>query len=293
MKKKLRYVLVAILPFLFIIIFLILIVSSAAAAAAGGTGDDNTISSNLKNTEEYQLCISLQNEFSVPMYQIYVLYLLADENAFSDDDIRNAAIWINENSADDNAIANYYLTTDPYKTQITVKNLSSILSSLESAKTIIELDSENTAMVTNSIRDVNSDAYQKDNPFTQGGYRGQCTWYVWGRVYETTGKRMPTGNAQTWYYTTTFEKGHEPRTGAVAVFSGGDFGHVAYIEKVKNGEITYSEGNYENPYIGTTYMVTYANTHYAELLHEATISATRFPYVNLSSGFRLLGYIYP
>lgn len=296
MKKALRYGAVATLPFLLIMIFLILIITSSATAATGGVGDDNTMSNQLKDTEEYQLCISLQNEYQVEMHLLYSLYLLAPRNSFSDEDVRNVAIWIAENNASEEQVAEYYISTEPYKSIIKNKSKKEVQDTFESAKSIIGLDGENTAMSGNASNveaNLDGDAYQKDNPFTQAGYRGQCTWYCWGRVYETVGKRMPTGNAQNWYSTTQFKKGTEPKIGAVAVFSGGAFGHVAFIEKIENGKITYSEGNYNNPYANTNYAVIYASTHYKELTHTATIDSYLFPYVNVASGLRLVGYIYP
>ncbi|WP_238899747.1 hypothetical protein [Clostridium sp. YIM B02500] len=37
---------------------------------------------------------------------------------------------------------------------------------------------------------ISSSAYNSENIFTQSGYKGQCTWFVWGRAYEKLGIKL-------------------------------------------------------------------------------------------------------
>ena len=107
------------------------------------------------------------------------------------------------------------------------------------------------------------------NPFwtktTYGGYNTQilgsprawsgsvlanCTGYVHGRWMElgNTGNEynLSSGNANTYYdYPDGYERGQEPRLGAVLCLSGGSAGHVAIVEEIlDNGDIMVSESNY-------------------------------------------------
>lgn len=119
--------------------------------------------------------------------------------------------------------------------------------------------------------------YQIGNPYTKAGYRGQCTWYVWGRVREALGIELPSnmGNAGDWIeYAKNdprFIIGDEPRPGAIIVTKGDAFGHVAFVEsydpKTKTAIIT--EGNVGNPMTGTDQMVDYAREHYADLFYRS------------------------
>lgn len=95
----------------------------------------------------------------------------------------------------------------------------------------------------------NDPKWYNENPFAQSGYGlPNCTCYAWGRFYELLGTRpsLPLGNAGTWYQScTAYEKGSEPRQGAIAVWAGGKYGHVAIVEKIdENGDITTSNSGY-------------------------------------------------
>lgn len=72
---------------------------------------------------------------------------------------------------------------------------------------------------------------------------GYCTWYVAQKRY------VPwSGNAGTWLYhakSAGYATGRKPRVGAIMVSTTSWWGHVAYVEKVKNGTITISEMNYK------------------------------------------------
>lgn len=125
----------------------------------------------------------------------------------------------------------------------------------------------------------NSAAYrQPTNPFSSG----QCTWYVMGRVNETTGRTLSFSkssgrDAKNWYdMVTGLNKGSTPRSGAIAVWGGGPFGHVAYVESVNGDQVTFSQANIglKGEYDGRT-----------------TISSSRMNgYVG--SKYYLIGYIY-
>jgi len=93
-------------------------------------------------------------------------------------------------------------------------------------------------------------------PFSSGGnlIKGNCTWYAWGRAWEISGIK-PTdagfiGNAYEWWDANKksgkYEYGSEPRVGAIAVWksdlpNSGGCGHVAIVEKIKDGKIYISE----------------------------------------------------
>lgn len=72
---------------------------------------------------------------------------------------------------------------------------------------------------------------------------GQCTWYVAQKKY------IPwSGNAGTWLHKAKnmgYATGRTPEKGAIAVFGGSYFGHVALVESVRGGQITLSEMNYK------------------------------------------------
>ncbi len=79
---------------------------------------------------------------------------------------------------------------------------------------------------------------------------GQCTWHAYGRAYEVTGKKMTFSavsglDGGTWYdKCTNCQKVYEPVSNSVAVWQDGGYGHVAYVERVTNGKIYFTEANY-------------------------------------------------
>lgn len=99
----------------------------------------------------------------------------------------------------------------------------------------------------------NDPKWYRENPFTQSGFGlPNCTCYAWGRAYELLGSRpkLPMGNAGTWYKNcTAYEKGQEPRVGAVVVWSGNTYGHVGVVERIlANGDIMVSQSNYNRAF---------------------------------------------
>lgn len=108
------------------------------------------------------------------------------------------------------------------------------------------------------------------NPFADPNRKptliGECTWYVYGRIQEVglitqsqlqsyknwTGKNSGQwiflGHAKTWYWDAQaagLATGTKPREGAIAVWTSGDTGHVAFVESVNNdGTFNVSESNW-------------------------------------------------
>lgn len=86
--------------------------------------------------------------------------------------------------------------------------------------------------------------YSDNNPFFASGYgMPNCTAYAWGRAYEILGSppALPTSDARKWYErTTAYPKGQTPALGAIAVWWSDVSGHVAVVEKIENGVVTFS-----------------------------------------------------
>lgn len=101
----------------------------------------------------------------------------------------------------------------------------------------------------NQSPSLSSDAYTTLNPFAQSGYTGQCTWYVWGRVYELYKIKLPfLHDARTWSTEAATTAGYTvsdtPKSGCIAVWDGGKAGHVAFVENVSGDNVTITEANY-------------------------------------------------
>lgn len=96
----------------------------------------------------------------------------------------------------------------------------------------------------------NDERYSSNaNPFVASNYgMPNCTCYCYGRAWEVTGNK-PVGlslhNAVRWFEESTgFEKGQEPRLGAIACF-GGKYGHVASVEEIHaDGTVILSNSNF-------------------------------------------------
>lgn len=130
------------------------------------------------------------------------------------------------------------------------------------------------------------------NPFVASGYGmfqngGNCTAYVWGRTYEVLGKKpkLSIRNAENWWsHKDGYERGNEPKLGAVACYRRGEAGnskdgagHVVYVEKVhSNGDFTASESGWQS--------FIFKNKRYKK----------SEKYVNgMGSNYVLQGFIYP
>lgn len=83
-----------------------------------------------------------------------------------------------------------------------------------------------------------------------GSVLANCTGYVHGRWMEigntNTEYNLSTGNAREYYgYNDGYDRGQEPKQGAILCLSGGGSGHVAIVEEVlDNGDVYCSESNY-------------------------------------------------
>lgn len=100
------------------------------------------------------------------------------------------------------------------------------------------------------LADFDKEAYKKKNVSFIGGYEGQCTWYCLGRAYEKTGKLITVApNAKKWLGI-KLPKGAKVvkdkakvRANAIAVVTNTKYGHVMYVEAVKDGYVYYTEAN--------------------------------------------------
>lgn len=93
--------------------------------------------------------------------------------------------------------------------------------------------------------------YYGDNVFYNSGYgMPNCTAYAWGRAYEILGEKpvLSLSDAGNWYeYNKTnkiYDYGLTPMVGAIACFDNEYGGHVAVVEKIENGTITFSNSAY-------------------------------------------------
>lgn len=112
----------------------------------------------------------------------------------------------------------------------------------------------NTVHAAGIMPDTQSAAYTGDsNIFTKYGYKGQCTWFTYGRVLEKLSINLPSefyGNAVDWWYANAkdniYSYGSEPQANSIIVWGGGNlgFGHVAFVEKVEGDLVYFNEGNF-------------------------------------------------
>lgn len=153
-----------------------------------------------------------------------------------------------------------------------------------------------TSLLVNGEYDIESSHYGDSNPYTKSGLKGQCTWFVWGRVSEALTIKLPyrMGDAGQWIYyaqwhSDTLHYGKTPKAGSIQVLGGSQYGHVAFVESVdkENNTMVISEGNVNNPHANDSYMVDYAKLHYDELVvtHEVEIKETYYD-------LEVKGYIY-
>ncbi|MBQ6324304.1 MAG: CHAP domain-containing protein [Bacilli bacterium] len=146
--------------------------------------------------------------------------------------------------------------------------------------------------------DLKSDNYNSKNTLATSGFKGQCTWYSFGRALEISGMKMPTGNAQTWLTSAIamgYKTGTQPSTNSVVVLMGHKYGHVAYVEAYDGKTITISEGNVGNKCSSddTCSQVEYANEHAEELVRTKTYSSfDAYRKASKNSGLTVVGFIY-
>lgn len=98
------------------------------------------------------------------------------------------------------------------------------------------------------LANFNSSAYNSASPLKN--YKGQCTWYCWGRAYEKTGIKLNTiNNAKTWLSrlntagTRAVWNANAPRKNSIGVKTSGTYGHVLFIEDIVGDVVYYTEAN--------------------------------------------------
>lgn len=146
--------------------------------------------------------------------------------------------------------------------------------------------------------DLNTEHFNSKNTLTTSGFKGQCTWFSFGRALQVSGKKMPTGNAQTWINSAIamgYETGSQPSYNSVVVLSSDRFGHVAFVEAYDGETITISEGNIGNACRDddSCSQVEYANEHAKELVRTKTYSSfDEYRRINKNNGYTIIGFIY-
>jgi|GEM_PF-6274364 len=117
---------------------------------------------------------------------------------------------------------------------------------------------EQTFTIRTTVPDKDNAYYYANNIFAQSGYgMPNCTAYAWGRAWELSGTKLPsgyfTGNAHKWWADNqnsgAFAYGSEPKPGAIAVWrstlpGSGNCGHVAIVENIVGGTVYVSESHY-------------------------------------------------
>lgn len=111
--------------------------------------------------------------------------------------------------------------------------------------------SESTAssldnLVGQTIADMGSTCYSSENLSYNGGYKGQCTWYAYGRFLELTGIKLKTApNAKKWLSANSNDErvsvlygSGNIRAKSIAVRKTGTYGHVMIVE-----DVTYENGS--------------------------------------------------
>lgn len=124
--------------------------------------------------------------------------------------------------------------------------------------------------------------YSNQNLFYANGYgMPNCTAYAYGRAYELLGSKpnLSRWSAEYWYDDNieagAYSYGQTPRLGAIACwYYNGGGGHVAVVEKIENGTITFSNS-------GWNYLEFYLTT--------ASVNDSR---AGGSSNWNFQGYIY-
>ena len=145
---------------------------------------------------------------------------------------------------------------------------------------------------------LNSEYYNSKNALATSGFKGQCTWFSYGRALELFNKKMPTGNAQTWLKSAVnmgLETGTQPSSNSIVVLASEKFGHVAYVESYDGKSITISEGNVGNPCSkdDSCSQVEYANDHANEMVRTKTYSSfSDYRSANKNNGYTIIGFIY-
>lgn len=128
----------------------------------------------------------------------------------------------------------------------------------------------------------------KLNPFAMNDlWLPNCTNYAFGRSTEIANKNIRNDlmdsypNAQDWSSITKWKKGATPKLGAIGVWGGNKYGHVAIVERINDDGILFSQSNYARP-------INKQSSNYFETkLYKPVVGA-----VTSGVGLTFLGYIY-
>jgi surface antigen len=94
-----------------------------------------------------------------------------------------------------------------------------------------------------TLANINGSAYTTNNLSYRGGYKGQCTWYAYGRFLEVNGIALKTArHAKYWLSDNSSDSRvrvvYSIQDKSIAVSKNGSYGHVMFIEHVE-----YSNGS--------------------------------------------------
>ena len=125
------------------------------------------------------------------------------------------------------------------------------------------------------------------NPFDQYADDWyECTRYAYGRSCETTGVKLTytvvtDRHGGTWYdiVDPSYERGSEPTANSLAVWSDGNYGHVAFVESVDGDNVTISESNWAYPTDG-------------KYNGQKTLTKTQMQARGSTAQYQLVGYVY-
>ena len=125
---------------------------------------------------------------------------------------------------------------------------------------VAKADAETFVPRLNAPHSTNPYYYSDKNIFYKYGFgMPNCTAYAWGRAYELLGEspKLSVDSAHYWWgYNKDggyYPYGDEPRLGAIACWNNSSGGHVAVVEKIEDGVITFSNSGYgyKNFYLTT------------------------------------------
>lgn len=119
-------------------------------------------------------------------------------------------------------------------------------------------------------------------------YEVPCTWFAWQQVYDNEGVALPAwDDAGKWYSAAQnagYSTGNIPKAGAVAVWTGDTYGHVAYVASVQSSTtFTVNEGGRTDLDQTSSHGVAYG-------YRLTNAVGARKPY---DPGKTLVGFIYP
>lgn len=128
------------------------------------------------------------------------------------------------------------------------------------------------AYLASSYPNSGSIAYNSDPPNKLQAFEGNCTWYAFGRANEKLGIVLSNqfiGHAATWWNETDYPKGSTPAANSLAIWGGGTYGHVAFVEEVNGDNVVFTDANY----VTTTYPKGDGQIHGPDALTAAKMSA--------------------